>query len=187
MTPAQTRRSIADTLAAAAATYQTATVIPHCRQCARPCCKLDALVLEMNWRQIKTLWRIEDARPAFDRRLAAGDGPVEIRAANGRYYVHSKPCPAYDASGGCRIYGQDLKPQGCSDFPVYEDDGDVIADLRCEAVDLAALSEQLAQALGPEVRITSRADAEFPFLVTLTVKKRPATRPAGKPQPRRPK
>ncbi|MBP6188879.1 MAG: YkgJ family cysteine cluster protein [Azonexus sp.] len=165
------RRSLATELAAAAAAYQTADVIPHCTQCAKPCCKLDALVLEMEWKQIKTLWKIADSRAVFDKRLAAGDGPQEIRESEGLYFVHSKPCPAYDQAGGsCQIYGQALKPVGCSDFPVYEDRGSIMADLRCEAVDLKALTAWIARTLGPEVRIVQSADREFPFLVTLSVR-----------------
>ena len=165
------RRSLATELAAAAAAYQTADVIPHCTQCAKPCCKLDALVLEMEWKQIKTLWKISDSRAVFDEQLAAGEGPQEIRESEGLYFVHSKPCPAYDQAGGsCQIYGQALKPVGCSDFPVYEDRGSIMADLRCEAVDLKALTARIAHALGPEVRIVQSADREFPFLVTLSVR-----------------
>ena len=165
------RRSLATELAAAAAAYQTADVIPHCTQCAKPCCKLDALVLEMEWKQIKTLWKISDSRAVFDKRLAAGEGPQEIRESEGLYFVHSKPCPAYDQAGGsCQIYGHALKPVGCSDFPVYEDRGSIMADLRCEAVDLKALTARLARTLGPDVRIVQSADREFPFLVTLSVR-----------------
>ena len=165
------RRSLATELAAAAAAYQTADVIPHCTQCAKPCCKLDALVLEMEWKQIKTLWKISDSRAVFDEQLAAGEGPQEIRESEGLYFVHSKPCPAYDQAGGtCQIYGQALKPVGCSDFPVYEDRGSIMADLRCEAVDLKALTAWIARTLGPEVRIVQSADREFPFLVTLSVR-----------------
>ena len=165
------RRSLATELAAAAAAYQTADVIPHCTQCAKPCCKLDALVLEMEWKQIKTLWKISDSRAVFDEQLAAGEGPQEIRESEGLYFVHSKPCPAYDQAGGsCQIYGQALKPVGCSDFPVYEDRGSIMADLRCEAVDLKALTARIARTLGPEVRIVQSADREFPFLVTLSVR-----------------
>mgnify|MGYP000858074689 FL=1 len=165
------RRSLATELAAAAAAYQTADVIPHCTQCAKPCCKLDALVLEMEWKQIKTLWKVSDSRAVFDKRLAAGEGPQEIRESEGLYFVHSKPCPAYDQAGGtCQIYGQALKPVGCSDFPVYEDRGSIMADLRCEAVDLKALTAWIARTLGPEVRIVQSADREFPFLVTLSVR-----------------
>ena len=166
-----TRRSLATELAAAAAAYQTADVIPHCTQCAKPCCKLDALVLEMEWKQIKTLWKVSDSRAVFDKQLAAGEGPQEIRESEGLYFVHSKPCPAYDQAGGsCQIYGQALKPVGCSDFPVYEDRGSIMADLRCEAVDLKALTAWIARTLGPEVRIVQSADREFPFLVTLSVR-----------------
>ena len=122
---------LTETLSRVAADYQTADVIPHCPSCSRPCCKLDALVLELEWKQVKPLWQIEASRKDFDRQLAAGKGPVEIRAANGLYYIHSKPCPAYDeTAGNCRVYGQDIKPPGCSDFPVYEDEGDLIVDLR---------------------------------------------------------
>lgn len=178
---AQDSRRLATTLAAAAASYQTAAVIPHCTVCAKPCCRLDALVLELEWKQVKTLWQLGESRPAFDKRLAAGKGPEEIRAGNGLYYIHSKPCPAYDdTAGSCKIYGQELKPQGCSDFPVYEDQGSVIADLRCEAVDLKALTAWLARALGPEFRVVHSADEEFPFMVTLSVKRVTGRRKAGR-------
>lgn len=165
------RRLPAQALADAAANYQTAKVIPHCAQCARPCCKLDSLVLELEWKQVKCLWRLEESRQAFDRRLKSGGGPEEIRAGNGLYYIHSKPCPAYDEAGhACRIYGQAIKPPGCSDFPVYEDGGYIVADLRCEAVNLDALIAWLSKAIGPEYRIQHSADETFPFLVTLSVK-----------------
>ncbi|KAF7599941.1 MAG: hypothetical protein CGU28_06455 [Candidatus Dactylopiibacterium carminicum] len=163
---------LAKTLATAAADYQTTAVIPHCRVCSKPCCKLDTLVLELEWPQVKGLWLLAESRNAFDKRLASGRGPIEIRPANGLYYAHSRPCPAYDqAGGGCRVYDQPLKPVGCSDFPVYEDQGQITADLRCEAVDLDALKARLTQALGPGSRITRSADRDFPFLVTLSVKR----------------
>jgi len=165
-------RLLAKELAAAAAAYQTATVIPHCAECAKPCCKLESLVLELEWKQVKTFWRLEESRPAFDRRLASGKGPEEIREGNGLYYIHRKACPAYDETGrSCKIYGQDIKPIGCSDFPVYEDQGSVVADLRCEAVDLETLVAWIARAVGREFRVIQSADEEFPFLVTLSVKK----------------
>lgn len=158
-------------LAQAAAAYQAAAVIPHCPDCASPCCNLDKLVLDLEWRQVRVLWQVAASRGEFDRRLDAGQGPPEIRRAQGRYYVHQKPCPAYDAAlPGCRIYGQPLKPAGCSDFPVYEDAGVVIADLRCEAVNLADLRATLAAALGPATRLRESADRDFPFLVELSVK-----------------
>lgn len=179
--PRETRRSLAQQLAAAAAAYQDADVIPHCPACAAPCCRLDKLVLELEWRQIKVFWRREESRQAFDRRLAAGKGPQEIREGNGLYYVHSKPCPAYDEAGkSCRVYGEAVKPAGCSDFPVYEDGGDVVADLRCEAVNIDALASRLAIAAGEGARIVRSADKEFPFLVTLSVR-----RLAAKARPRK--
>lgn len=162
---------LAERLAAAAAAYQTSDVIPHCPVCASPCCRLDKLVLDLDWQQVRTLWHIEQPRKAFDRQLATRGEPEEIRTANGRYYIHSKPCPAYDtAIPGCRIYDQPLKPVGCSDFPVYENEGVVVADLRCEAVDLERLTTHLAETLGADARISRSADPEFPFLVELTVK-----------------
>lgn len=166
------RQRLAKELATALAAYQAAEVIPHCAVCARPCCKLDTLVLELEWKQVKILWKLDESRPAFDRRLASGKGPEEIREGDGLYYIHSKPCPAYDETGhACRIYGQEIKPVGCSDFPVYEDGGSVIADLRCEAVDITALTAWIARTLGPEYRIVQTADEEFPFLVTLSVRR----------------
>ncbi|WP_374342729.1 hypothetical protein [Azonexus sp.] len=167
------RPRLAGELAAAAAAYQAAAVIPHCPECAKPCCKLESLVLELEWKQIKSFWRLDESRPAFDRRLAAGKAPREIREAGGLYYVHGKPCPAYDDAGACcRVYDQAIKPAGCSDFPVYEDGNRITADLRCEAVDLDALTESIARAVGPGFRIVRTADEEFPFIVSLTLKRK---------------
>lgn len=171
MSHPKSRRIPLETLAAAAAAYQHEAVIPHCPTCAAPCCKLDKLVLELDWAQTKGLWKLEESRKEFDKRLAAGRGPVEIRPANGLYYAHSRPCPAFDASVGCTVYTTPLKPVGCSDFPVYENEGEIMADLRCEAVDLEALKAALTQKLGPDLQIRQRADRDFPFLVTLAVKK----------------
>lgn len=174
------RHRLAKKLAVAAAAYQVAEVIPHCAECAKPCCRLESLVLELDWQRIKVLWRLEESRAAFDRRLASGQGPEEIREGGGLYYAYRKPCPAYDEVGhGCRIYDRALKPAGCTDFPVYEDDGRVVADLRCEAVDIEALTAWLARAIGPEFRIARSADAEFPFLVSLSVKKAAGRRGPG--------
>ena len=66
MSPRDSRRLLAKELTAAAATYQVAVVIPHCAKCAKPCCRLDPLVLELNWKQLKTLWQIEESRTASD-------------------------------------------------------------------------------------------------------------------------
>lgn len=165
------RRTLATKLAEAAAAYQAAEIVPHCTSCSKPCCKLESLVLELDWKQLKSFWRLEESRTAFDKRLASGEGPEEIREGNGLYYIHGKPCPAYDTTcGTCRVYGQDIKPVGCTDFPVYEDGSCLVADLRCEAVDLKALSARIARAMGSDYRIVQSADPEFPFLVTLSVK-----------------
>lgn len=182
MNPKDSRRFLAQVFADAVRAYQTRDIIPHCRVCTRPCCGLDPLVLELEWKQIKVFWRVEESRAAFDKRLNAGQGPQEIRAANGLYYAHGKPCPAFDQGAGlCTVYDQPLKPQGCSDFPVYEDGDCLVADLRCEAVDLKALSSEVSQRLGADYRLVSTPDADFPFLVTLSVK--PAQR--RKPRPAR--
>ncbi|PLK50307.1 hypothetical protein [Uliginosibacterium sp. TH139] len=165
------RRTPPQELAVAAAGYQREAVIPHCPTCAAPCCKLDKLVLELEWAQLKGLWQLEESRKAFDKRLATGRGPIEIRPANGLYYAHSKPCPAFDAACGCTVYTTPLKPVGCSDFPVYENEGEIMADLRCEAVDLEALKAALTRDLGPDTRIKQSADRDFPFLVTLSVQR----------------
>lgn len=165
------RRSLASILATESAAYQAADIVPHCTACSDPCCKLASLVLELEWKQVKTFWHIEESRAAFDKSLASGKGPQEIREGNGLYYAHGKPCPAYDlAAGTCKVYGQDLKPVGCSDFPVYEDGSHLVADLRCEAVDIKALTARIAQAVGEDYRIVQTADRDFPFLVTLSVK-----------------
>jgi len=180
MSSRASRRILAKELAAAAATYQAAAVVPHCAECAKPCCRLDALVLELEWKQLKSFWRLEESRTAFDRKLSAGQGPEEIRAGDGRYYIHRKACPAYDETHrSCRVYGQELKPLGCTDFPVYEDRGSVVADLRCEAVNLEALAATIAGAVGQAFRIVKSADEEFPFLVSLSVRKVGAQRKLG--------
>lgn len=172
MNPRKPRPRLEQALADAIAAYQAASVIPHCPECTRSCCRLDPLVLELEWRQVKTFWRVEQARAAFDRQLAAGKGPTEIRAANGLYYAHGKPCPAFDPKGqSCTVYDQPIKPVGCSDFPVYQDGDCVVADLRCEAIDLKALSARLAEAAGTGYRVVQSADAEFPFIVSLMLKR----------------
>lgn len=163
---------LTDELAAAAAAYQASVVIPHCPTCSNSCCRLDPLVLELEWKQVRTFWQIKEGRAAFDQRLAAGLGPQEIRPGNGRYYAHGRPCPAFDeASASCRVYGQSIKPVGCGDFPVYEDGGSIVADLRCEAVDRNALTQWIAGVAGSGYRVVASADPDFPFLVTLTLKR----------------
>lgn len=138
----------------------------HCTRCRKPCCRLETLVLELTWTRLKGLWGVAGPKAAFDRALARGDGPPEIRPQEGLYYAHGRVCPAY-VGGRCAVYGTPLKPPGCSDFPVYEEDGALVADLRCEAVDLPALEADLARALGPGWPVVRTENPEFPFLVTL--------------------
>ena len=75
-------RQQATRLAKAAAAYQASAVIPHCPTCAAPCCKLDKLVLELDWAQVKGLWQLEESRKAFDKRLAGGPAPRTLRKAH---------------------------------------------------------------------------------------------------------
>lgn len=55
----------------------------------------------------------------------------------------------------------------------------VIADLRCEAVGIDVLAAWMARELGPEFRIVQSADPDFPFLVSLSLR-RPGTRPKSR-------
>ena len=172
MVTPKTQRLLAERLTLAASRYQEAVVIPHCAKCAVPCCRLDPLVIELEWKQVKAFWQLDESRAAFDRRLAAGKGPVEIRPMNRAYYAHGKVCPAYDeAQHVCRVYDQDLKPKGCTDFPIYEDQGSIVVDLRCEAVDLKTLVAWIARIVGQGYRVVQSADEEFPFIVTLSVRR----------------
>ncbi|MBS1144869.1 MAG: hypothetical protein H6R14_2275 [Proteobacteria bacterium] len=178
--------SLVAKLEAAASAYQDAQVIPHCSVCAKPCCRLDALVLELNWKQVKVFWHLDESRATFDQRLSAGQGPTEIRAGNGLYYAHQKACPAYDMTARtCKVYGQAIKPAGCSDFPVYADGDSLTVDLRCEAVDMGVLLEWVADAVGPEFRVVHSADAEFPFLVAVSLR-RAAGGAGGSKRPKKP-
>ncbi|RTL49932.1 MAG: hypothetical protein EKK46_13960 [Rhodocyclaceae bacterium] len=173
MTSPSRGQPLAKILFQAAADYQAETVIPHCPTCAKPCCKLDALVLEMDWRELKAIWQLKESRKAFDQRLAAGQGPEEIRPANGLYYAHQKVCPAYDqVQGSCRVYNQPAKPPGCSDFPVYENEGELMVDLRCEAVSLDGLMASITRAVGAGYRLVKTEDEQFPFLVTVKLERR---------------
>ena len=65
---------------------------------------------------------------------------------------------------------------------MYEDGSSVVADLRCEAVDLDALIAWMARAVGPDFRIVHSANEEFPFLVTLSVRRVAGTATVGKGQ-----
>jgi len=149
--------------------YQAEVVIPRCEGCRRPCCRLESLVIELDWPRLRALWGIEEAREAFDRRLARGEGPPEIRAEGGMYYAHGSVCPAF-RGGRCAVYDTPAKPPGCTDFPVYEDEGRLVADLRCEAVDPDEVEARLLAAFPPPARLRRRPDRRFPFLVRWTVR-----------------
>jgi Fe-S-cluster containining protein len=181
--PSRILRQLADA-------YQAEVVIPHCHSCRRPCCRLETLVLELDWRRLKGLWELTISRGEFDRTLEAGKGPPEVRANGGLYYAHGRTCPAFDeGSGLCRVYGGPLQPLGCRTFPVYEDRGGLVADLRCEALDAEALAGRVRAALGGEFAVAARPDPEFPFLVSLLCRRRPAGRTGGagrrRPRPKR--
>ena len=160
-----------DDLIAAAKVYEAADVAPHCVACRTPCCSLQTVVLELDWRRTEALYQIQSSRSAFDKSLREGSGPPHIRAQNGHYFAHGKPCPAYDQSTKrCTEYGSWVKPRACSDFPLYEDGGALLADLRCEALDLGALEATLKRTLG-DVVIERDPDPQFPFLMSLHVKR----------------
>lgn len=154
-----------------ARTYQARAVVPHCPVCRKACCRLDQLVLELDWSRLRLLWDLNVSRRAFDAALERGEGPAEIRAQEGLYYVHGRVCPAYRRRR-CSVYGSRLKPPGCEDFPVYEQDGALVADLRCEAVELDALEASLRRAFGIQVRLTAHENLEFPFLVSFRARPR---------------
>lgn len=186
MTATSTRKNRADFPAEAlgrfAAAYQAEAVVPRCGACRRPCCRLETLVIELDWPRLRALWGLTEGRAGFDARLARGEGPAEVRAEGDLYYAHGRVCPAYQ-DGVCRVYDTALKPGGCTDFPVYEEDGGLVADLRCEAVDLADLETRLLAALGPDARVRRRPDREFPFLVRLAVKGAAPALPRPRPPP----
>lgn len=158
--------SAVDALRALAARFQDEHIIPHCVKCAQPCCKLDDVVLDLSFAQVQTLYRIGSTKKAFDQAL-----PPMIKRQGDRYYAHGTTCPAYDtATKLCRVYTTKAKPEGCTDFPIYVDDGDsdddadalLVADRRCEAVRAheAALVAAAAKAGATERDV----DDDFPDL-----------------------
>lgn len=161
--------------------FQREHVIPHCARCSRPCCALTDVVLDLSFAEVKGLYRITSAKRDFDRAL-----PSSIRTQGGRYYAHGAPCPAFDTTAQtCRVYGTATKPEGCSDFPVYEDGDAVTVDLRCEAAreHLAVLRERLAAAVGD---VDEARDADFPdVFVSFTSRRVP--RPAAPRAPQTPR
>jgi Fe-S-cluster containining protein len=121
-------------------------------------------------------------RKRFDERLAEGKGPPEVRMQDNLYYVHGKVCPAY-RERLCAVYDSDVKPSGCTDFPIYvDDDGGLLADLRCEALSVLKVEAALRESLPPGVSFRRREHPEFPFLITFRVA---AGRTAGRSAPGR--
>ena len=120
------------------------------------------------------------SRREFDQLLERGEGPTEIRSQDGLYYAHGRVCPAY-RGGRCEVYTSRLKPTGCSDFPLYEENGGLVADLRCEAVVLEEVEGALRQTLGTRYQIKRSRNPEFPFLVTWRARRiRPKRRQRSK-------
>lgn len=141
-------------------------VVPHCATCREPCCALRTVVLELDWRRLRALYDIPETQRAFDARLAAGQGPSYLRKQGDTYYAHGEPCPAWDVTTRrCRVYGTDLKPPTCTDFPVYADGDGITADTRCEAVAVETLRRHLETSAG--ARLRAEPDEDFPELVTL--------------------
>lgn len=145
-------------LLAAAKAWERAVVIPHCRQCARPCCALTDVVLDLSANEVHALYRIGPA-------TKDNDLPSTIRRQGKRFFAHGAPCPAFDTgSHRCAVYDTDDKPLGCSDFPVYADGDGITADLRCEAVaaHLAGLEDALVEALDDGATLEVATDPDFP-------------------------
>ncbi|MBI5444942.1 MAG: hypothetical protein HY900_27490, partial [Deltaproteobacteria bacterium] len=67
-------------LARFAAEFQRRRILPRCGSCRRPCCRLETLVLELDWERLSRLWEVAGSRREFDAALARGVGPPEIRA-----------------------------------------------------------------------------------------------------------
>lgn len=147
-----------------ASEFQKRYVIPHCASCSRPCCMLTDVVLEFEWPHFVSIYNIDASQREFDKALRDGSGPRYVRKMDGIYYMHGSPCPGYDQQAKtCKLYGSDLKPENCSDFPVYRDGDVLVADARCEAVDITDLLRYLRQAL-PDFEMRNVPDAEFPVI-----------------------
>lgn len=146
--------------------HQARVIIPHCPECTKPCCNLDELVLEMEWKSAQALYQIKGTRAAFDTMLHEGEGPPDLKEHHGKYYAHTKPCRAY-VDKKCTVYGTDKKPEGCSDFPLYVDGDAVTADKRCEAIDIERVQADLEASLGCTLKRT--VDAQYDFFVTFEI------------------
>jgi Fe-S-cluster containining protein len=153
---------------AAVDAHQARVIIPHCPDCTKPCCNLDELVLEMEWKSAQALYQIKTTRSQFDQKLHEGDGPSDLKESHGKYYAHTKPCRAY-VDKKCTVYGTDKKPEGCTDFPLYVDGDAVTADKRCEAIDIELVQRDLEQSLGRKLKRT--VDSQYDFFVTFEIMK----------------
>lgn len=70
-------------------------------------------------------------------------------------------------SSRCSAQGTPLKPPGYKDVPVSQWGGALVADLRCEAVDIEVLEAEVQSTLDLRSGLQRRRNPEFPFLVTL--------------------
>lgn len=166
-------------LLTAAKKFEADVVIPHCKHCVRPCCGLSDVVLELSFAQVQTLYAITRKKQDFDQSL-----PAMIRKQGDRYYAHGEPCPAYTQAKTCSIYSTSLKPQSCSDFPLYDDGDAVTVDLRCEAVreHLEELRTRLRAVAG--ARFQEESDSDHPDVFLSFV---PSAPPPSQTPPKRPK
>jgi Fe-S-cluster containining protein len=154
-------------------THQATHIIPHCPTCSRPCCALTDVVLDLSFTQLQKLYQITSTKRQLDAAVDAGRGPSWLKRAHGRYYTHEEPCPAYTTDAAnpshkhCAVYGTDAKPNGCDDFPLYVDGDVVVADRRCEAMNIDVLRAEL-RAAGLSSTLMAQ---EFDELVNLRIGK----------------
>lgn len=151
--------------------FQQQKINSHCSSCSRPCCLLTDVVLDFTWPQFTALYEIKISQRQFDQGLQQRGEPTYIRKQEGLYYAYGSPCPAYDtANKKCNVYNTPLKPVNCSDFPLYFDGDEIIADSRCEALDLATLLTQLRQTF-PTLHFRHTQDRQFGEINRIRVKK----------------
>jgi Fe-S-cluster containining protein len=136
--------------------WQREHVIPHCPECAKPCCNLDELVLDLDKRELRELYGIGPKKL-----------PAHIKTQDGRYYAHGKPCPAY-VDTKCTHYA--TRPEGCRDFPIYVDGDAMTVDLRCEAMNADAVE----RALRASFDRVERAASDFDELVVFEISRSPS-------------
>lgn len=166
-------------LAAAAKAFEQKFVIPHCTSCSSPCCHLQHAPLELSWPTFSQLYQIKSKKQDFDTSLDDGTGPAHIRRMDDLYYPFGVPCPAYSEEKKlCSVYQTDLKPQHCSDFPIYEDGGMITADFRCEALDIDDVIDFMQERFGENSELIVSSDPQFAFMVQIEVGLLPTSKPA---------